>query len=83
MINLSSKKEFKIALIVTFMFLIIYAIVGTQLWTDTNVEDPSGFCEEKIEGIIKEPMNSLSSLTFVGVGLYILYFIDKLCQETD
>lgn len=77
MINFSSKKEFKIALIVTFMFLIIYAIVGTQLWTDAIVEDPSGFCEEIIEGILKEPMNSLSSLTFVGVGLYILYFIDK------
>jgi hypothetical protein len=77
MINLNEKKEFKIALISIIFFLLIYIILGVFFWNGIIFEDLDGFCEKKYEGFLKEPMNSLSSLTYVFVGLYILYIYDK------
>ncbi len=77
MLNFSTKKEFKIALICTTIFLSTYFILGIFFWNGIIFEELDGFCEKKYEGFLKEPMNSLSSLAYVLVGLYILYNYDN------
>ena len=69
MLNFSTKKEFKIALICTTIFLSTYFILGIFFWNGIIFEELDGFCEKKYEGFLKEPMNSLSSLAYVLVGL--------------
>jgi len=51
------------------IFILIYALNG-WVWTDTT---DSGFCEATRESWIREPVNTLSNLAFVFVGLYILW----------
>ena len=76
MINFESKKEFKIALISTLIFILLFFILGLFIWNgETPVSEKDGFCEAKRTGLLKEPMNSLSSLSYVLVGLYILYIM--------
>ncbi len=81
MINLDSKKEFKIAMILVLFFLIFYFILGLSIWNGKIYEDLDSFCEKKYEGLLKEPMNSLSSLAYVFVGLYILYIFDDFPKK--
>ncbi len=77
MINLETKKEFKIALASTIIFILLFFILGLFIWNGVEpVIEEDGFCEGKRTGLLKEPMNSLSSLSYVLVGLYILYIMD-------
>ena len=77
LIDFSSKKEFKIALICICIFFLCYFILGMFIWKDIIYEEIDGFCEGKRQGLMKEPMNSLSNFAYVFVGLYILYIFDE------
>ena len=82
MINLESKKEFKIALLSTFIFILLFFILGLFIWNGVEPAiEKDGFCEAKRTGLLKEPMNSLSSLSYVLVGLYILYIMDDFPKK--
>ncbi|MBK00552.1 MAG: hypothetical protein CMB48_06375 [Euryarchaeota archaeon] len=77
MINLETKKAFKIALASTIIFILLFFILGLFIWNGVEPAiEKDGFCEAKRTGLLKEPMNSLSSLSYVLVGLYILYMMD-------
>ena len=82
MIDLESKKEFKIALVSTFIFILLFFILGLFIWNGVEPAiEKDGFCEAKRTGLLKEPMNSLSSLSYVLVGLYILYIMDDFPKK--
>tara|TARA_B100001113_G_C21119494_1_gene626782 strand:+ start:427 stop:1431 length:1005 start_codon:yes stop_codon:yes gene_type:complete len=76
LIDFSSKKEFKIALICISLFFLCYFVLGMFIWKDIIYEEIDGFCEGKRQGLLKEPMNALSNFAYIFVGLYILYIFD-------
>ncbi|RAH14509.1 MAG: hypothetical protein CMB56_005240 [Methanobacteriota archaeon] len=81
LLDLSSRKEFKIALISTILFFIFYFILGYFIWKDIIYEEIDGFCEGKRQGLLKEPINSISNIAYVIVGLYILYIYEDFPKE--
>ena len=57
---------------VVFIFLAYILIYALNDWSWTNTS-ASGFCEKVQDGWIREPVNTISNLAFVFVGLYILW----------
>jgi hypothetical protein len=67
------KKEFFISLSVLILLAVIYVIIGASTWAVEPVESATRFCEDISDGLIKEPINTLSNLTYILVGLVILW----------
>ena len=67
------KREFVISIGVLTLLAIIYALFGLSTWAEGSVESATQFCEKVSDGLIKEPMNALSNLTYIFVGLVILW----------
>ena len=79
------ENSFKIILIVSILFLIIFSILNYfQLIQSVSAEKlsliggASRWCEKVSGGIFREPINTLTNLGFMVAGLYILY---KLTNE--
>lgn len=70
---LEEKREFFISLAALSLLAIMYAAFGASRWAVEPIESATRFCENISDGLIKEPMNTLSNLTYVFVGLAILW----------
>ena len=71
--DLKRRREFLTLVIILVMLTLAYGILGSQSWAVDTVESPTGFCEEISAGIVKEPVNTISNLGYIGVGLFILW----------
>jgi len=67
------KREFVISIGVLTLLSLMYAFFGSSNWVGGSVESATQFCEKVSNGLIKEPMNALSNLTYIFVGLVILW----------
>jgi hypothetical protein len=67
------KKEFVISIGVLLILALIYVVLGVFTWAVEPIESATQFCENVSDGLIKEPINTLSNLTYVFVGLVILW----------
>jgi hypothetical protein len=67
------KRAFFISLGVLVFLACMYGILGSTRWAVNPIESATNFCESISDGLIKEPMNALSNLTYVFVGLIILW----------
>ena len=82
--NIFTKENaFNITLIVSICFLLIFSLLSYfQLIQSVDtlglIGEASRWCERVSGGIFREPINTLSNLGFMVVGLYILY---KLTNE--
>jgi len=75
------KKEFFLSLGVLALLAGMYAIIGASTWAVNPVESGTRFCENISDGLIKEPINTLSNLTYILVGLVILWNIPSNDQK--
>ena len=86
MINIFKKENaFIITLVVSILFLIIFYILSyfqiiQSIESISFIGEASRWCERISDGPFREPVNTLSNLGFMIVGLYILY---KLSNETS
>ena len=86
MINIFKKENaFIITLVVSILFLIIFYILSyfqiiQSIESISFIGEASRWCERISDGPFREPVNTLSNLGFMVVGLYILY---KLSNETS
>ena len=67
------KREFFISLGVLSLLVLMYVLFGASRWAVEPIQSATQFCEDISTGLIKEPMNTLSNLTYVFVGLVILW----------
>lgn len=67
------KKEFFLSLGLLILLAVMYVVIGASSWAIADIESPTQFCEKISDGLIKEPVNTLSNLTYVIVGLIILW----------
>jgi len=86
LINIFKKENaFIITLVVSILFLIIFYILSyfqiiQSIESISFIGEASRWCERISDGPFREPVNTLSNLGFMVVGLYILY---KLSNETS
>ena len=86
MINIFKKDNaFIITLILSILFLLIFYILSylqiiQSIESIPFIGEASRWCERISGGPFREPVNTLSNLGFMVVGLYILY---KLTNETS
>ena len=86
MINIFKKENaFIIALVVSILFLLVFYILSyfqiiQSIESISLIGEASRWCERVSGGPFREPVNTLSNLGFMVVGLYILY---KLSNETS
>ena len=86
MINIFKKENaFIITLVVSILFLFVFYILSyfqiiQSIESITLIGEASRWCERISDGPFREPVNTLSNLGFMAVGLYILY---KLSNETS
>ena len=69
----NEKRAFFISLGVVVFLACMYGILGSTRWADAPIESATKFCEGISDGLVKEPMNTLSNLTYVFAGLLILW----------
>ena len=67
------KREFVVSIGILVLLATMYAILGASTWAVEPIESATNFCEGISDGLIKEPMNTLSNLTYVFVGLVVLW----------
>jgi len=67
------KPEFVTSLALLGVLAILYAVIGASRWAVEPIESATKFCEDISDGLIKEPVNTLSNLTYIVVGLVILW----------
>ena len=67
------KREFAISFGVLSLLGLMYVLFGASRWAVEPIQSATRFCEDISTGLIKEPMNTLSNLTYVFVGLVILW----------
>ena len=67
------KKAFCIAIGIVLLLGLLYIIVGWTTWAVNPIESSTMFCENISDGLVKEPINALSNLTYIIVGLVILW----------
>jgi hypothetical protein len=86
LINIFKKENaFIITLVVSILFLFVFYILSyfqiiQSIESISFIGEASRWCERVSEGPFREPVNTLSNLGFMVVGLYILY---KLSNETS
>ena len=86
MINIFKKENaFIITLVVSILFLFVFYILSyfqiiQSIESISFIGEASRWCERISDGPFREPVNTLSNLGFMVVGLYILY---KLSNETS
>ena len=86
MTNIFKKENaFIITLIISILFLLIFYILSyfqiiQSIESISFIGEASRWCERISGGPFREPVNTLSNLGFMVVGLYILY---KLTNETS
>ena len=71
---------FNIALIVSLAFLTIFTILSALGLIQSSeaaylIGEASRWCERVSGGLFREPLNTLSNLGFMVVGLYIFWII--------
>ena len=79
------ENAFNITLFVSIVFLITFSLLSyfqliQSIDTMGLIGEASRWCERVSGGIFREPINTLSNLGFMVVGLYILY---QLTNETS
>ena len=79
------ENAFNITLIASIAFLVIFSLLSYfQLIQSIDaiglIGEASRWCERVSGGIFREPINTLTNLGFMFVGLYILF---KLTNETS
>ncbi len=67
------KREFFISVGVLLALAVLYVLIGASTWAVDPIESATRFCENISDGLIKEPSNTFSNLTYVIVGLVILW----------
>jgi hypothetical protein len=67
------KRAFFISMGVLIFLACMYGILGSTRWAVDPIQSATNFCEGISDGLVKEPMNTLSNLTYVFVGLFILW----------
>ena len=67
------KRAFFISMGVLVFLGCMYGILGSTRWAVDPIQSATNFCESISDGLVKEPMNALSNLTYVFVGLFILW----------
>jgi len=86
LINIFKKENaFIITLVVSILFLFVFYILSyfqiiQSIESITLIGEASRWCERVSDGPFREPVNTLSNLGFMVVGLYILY---KLSNESS
>ena len=86
MINIFKKENaFIITLVVSILFLFVFYILSyfqiiQSIESISLIGEASRWCERVSDGPFREPVNTLSNLGFMVVGLFILY---KLSNETS
>ena len=86
MINIFKKENaFIITLVVSILFLFVFYILSyfqiiQSIESISLIGEASRWCERISDGAFREPVNTLSNLGFMVVGLFILY---KLSNETS
>jgi len=86
LINIFKKENaFIITLVVSILFLFVFYILSyfqiiQSIESIPLIGEASRWCERVSDGPFREPVNTLSNLGFMVVGLYILY---KLSNETS
>ena len=82
MLKINNRNYFFIALIISLTFLLIFTILshfGLIQSEDSAylIGEASRWCERVSGGIFREPVNTLSNLGFMFVGLYIFWIISN------
>jgi hypothetical protein len=86
LINIFKKENaFIITLVASILFLFVFYILSyfqiiQSIESISLIGEASRWCERISDGAFREPVNTLSNLGFMVVGLYILY---KLSNETS
>ena len=84
---LSPRAPFSIALALSLSFLLVYYIFGNLGWAPSSeslklIGQISGWCERVSGGIFREPVNALSNLGFMVVGLSMFFILSKEQLDT-
>jgi len=79
----SNRYYFYIALSISFAFLLIFTILSYfgLIQSNDNIHllgEASRWCERLSDGLFREPVNTLSNIGFMVVGLYIFWL---LCND--
>jgi hypothetical protein len=82
MLKINNRNYFFIALIISLTFLLIFTLLshfGLIQSEDSAylIGEASRWCERVSGGIFREPVNTLSNLGFMFVGLYIFWIISN------
>ena len=85
---LSPRSPFSIALALSLSFLLVYYIFGNLGWAPSSeslklIGQISGWCERVSGGIFREPVNALSNLGFMVVGLSMFFILSKEQLDTQ
>ncbi len=78
--NNSHWKPFNIAISVSILFLIAFFALSALGFIQSSesqslIGDASRWCERVAGGLFREPINTLSNLGFMVVGLFIFFII--------
>ena len=79
---------FNIALIVSVSFLFVFTILSALGLIQSSeaaylIGEASRWCERVSGGLFREPLNTLSNLGFMVVGLYIFWIISHDKQDSQ
>ena len=81
MLNFKKPNLFYIAFYTSVIFLTVFYVLGLSGLinsTDTTlIGEASRWCERVSDGAFREPVNTLSNLGFMIVGLYIFWVISN------
>ena len=73
---------FPIATVISFLFFVLFSAIGIQGWRPTEesmnlIGEVSGWCERVSSGFFREPVNTLSNLGFIFIGLSIFFILQR------
>jgi len=77
-----NQRIFNISLLLSFLFLITYSVLGylgliLGLEPNESIGDVSRWCERVSGGIFREPANALSNIGFMVMGLLMFWVLTK------
>ncbi len=72
----------------SFFFLLFFLIFGSLGWIPeeqsmNEIGQVSKWCERVYSGIFREPVNTISNLGFICIGLFIFYTLQKDGHKTN